>query len=508
MPVVLGTMDVRAYEINTVALGLPLRYLMENAGSGVARIVWRELGDMEGKRVAVLAGKGGNAGDGFVAARHLAGLGAEVDVIMLYKPEEVVHEDASFNLSLLSRLDSVTLRRYPSSLEGYDVVIDAILGTGVRGELRDPIRRAVEQASEADSLRVAVDVPTGIDPDTGRVHGTAFKADITVTMQFVKKGLLAEEARPYVGRIETVNIGVPPDAWVKVGPGDVAARLRRRPRTAHKGEGGRIAVIGGSHRYVGAPWLASLAALAGGADLVFLFSVEPVVKARFSPEIIAQALSGDVLEERHVDSILRMLEELGPINSVVVGPGIGLAKETRHAVALLIENLKNVEAIVVDADGLKIVAEEKPRPASPMALTPHLGEASRLLGRKVEDTKEARIEAARSIAESYESVALVKGWLDVIADNEKYRVNDTGVPEMSVGGTGDILSGLLGGLVARAPSLFDAACMAAYVNGLAGELALRKHGAAHPTMLLEEIPLILRDPLAAHLDARMIKKLI
>jgi len=503
----LSTRDVRAFEVNTIALGLPLRFLMENAGAGVARIINDELGGVKDRRIAVLAGKGGNAGDGFVAARHLAGMGASVDVVMLFRPEQVVHEDALFNLKILQRLDSVSIKRYPSPLSGYDVIIDAVLGTGVRGDLRDPIRGAVEEASSQDALKIAVDVPTGVDPDSGKVHGTAFKADITVTMQFVKKGLLSEEAKPYVGRIVATNIGIPPEAWIRVGPGDVEARVEPRPRRAHKGVGGRVAVIGGSYKYVGAPWLASMAAFRGGADLVFLFSVDPVVQARFSPEVIAYPLRGDIIEERHVDTVLRTLEELGTIHSVVLGPGIGLAKETRSAVATLLENLDNVGAVIIDADALKIVAEEKPKLKSTSILTPHLGEASHLLGVKIEDNLEARINAAKRISADYESIVVLKGWVDVIANGEKYRVNYTGVPEMSAGGTGDVLSGLTGGIVPRASSAFDAACVAAYVNGLAGELSLKKRGAASPLMLLEEIPGILREPLSKHFEARNDKKI-
>ncbi len=500
-PRIVSTRDMRAYEINSEALGVPTIMLMENAGASVARVVEGELEEVSGKRIAIIAGKGGKAGDGFVAARHLAALGAKVRVYLLYPPETVKHPDASRNLDILSRTGDVELTKWRGRLSGnFDVVIDAMLGTGTRGMLRDPVKGAVEQANEAQGLKVAIDLPTGVDPDTGEILGTAFRADITVTMHAAKPGLLRDEAREYVGRLVVANIGMPPRAWTHVGPGDVAARIPRRPRKTHKGMGGRVLVIGGSASYIGAPWLSALAALAGGADLVYLYTPQPVARHRFSPEVIVTPLEGDILEERHVDMLV---EAAGRADAIVVGPGVGLARETFAAVAeLLVKLAKLDKPVVVDADALKVVGRENIRLTHKFILTPHLGEASRLLGEEVEDELEPRVGAAERIAEKYGSVVLLKGWVDVIAGGgREARLNETGVPEMSVGGTGDVLAGLAAAFACKTLDAREAAEVAAYVNGIAGMLAYRREGAAMPTALLRHIPIVLRDPVAAHHEA-------
>lgn len=496
-----STRDMRAYEINSEAMGVPTIMLMENAGASVARAVEEGLGGGSGRRVAVIAGKGGKAGDGFVAARHLAALGARVKVYLLYPPESIKHPDASRNLDILTRTGNVELAKWRGKLdEVFDAVIDAMLGTGTRGKLRDPVKSAVEEANTAQGLKVAVDLPTGVDPDTGEILGTAFRADITVTMHAAKPGLLRGEAREYVGRLVVANIGMPPRAWTHVGPGDVVARVPRRPRKTHKGMGGRVLVVGGSASFVGAPWLSALATLAGGADLAYLYTPQPVARHRFSPEVIVTPLEGEILEERHVDMLV---EAASRVDAVVVGPGMGLARETSVAVAELLSKLAKLDKpVVVDADALKVVGREGIRLTYKFILTPHLGEASRLLGEEIEDELEPRIKAAERIARKYGSVVLLKGWVDVIAGGgREARLNETGVPEMSVGGTGDVLAGLAAAFACKTLDAREAAEVAAYVNGVAGMLAYRREGTAAPTALLRYIPVVLRDPIVAHLEA-------
>ena len=496
-----STRDMRAYEINSEALGVPTLILMENAGANVARIVEEGLGEAPGRRVAIIAGKGGKAGDGFVAARHLAARGFDVKVYLLYPPETVKHPDAARNLAILSSAVGVELARWRGSLGGeFDAIIDAMLGTGVKGELRDPVRGAVEEANAAEGLKVAIDLPTGVDPDSGEILGTVFKADITVTMHAAKRGLLSEKAKMYVGRLVVANIGMPSKAWSHVGPGDVVARVPRRPRTAHKGMGGRVLVVGGSASYVGAPWLSAQAVLAGGADLAYLYTPRPVAMHRFSPEVIVTPLDGDIIEERHVGIVVRAASRA---DAVVVGPGVGLARETAEAVADLIQELAKLgKPVVLDADALKVVGQEELKLTSNFILTPHLGEAIQLLGEEIEDELNQRLEAAEKIAEKYGSVVLLKGWVDVIAGGgRRPRLNETGVPEMSIGGTGDVLAGLAAALACRVGNVREAAEVAAYINGVAGMLAYRREGVASPTALLRYIPLVLKDPVAAHAEA-------
>ncbi|MGC9071845.1 MAG: NAD(P)H-hydrate epimerase, partial [Acidilobus sp.] len=263
--------DTRAYETNAVWLGIPLLLLMENAGRSVADAVECYLGDVKGKRIVVYAGKGGNGGDAMVAARHLATRGADVKVHLLYDPKLVEHRDTQANLQALMRMRSVEVvhlddpREYRP--EDADALIDGILGIGVRGRLREPVASALTAFNSSRGLRVAVDVPTGLDPDTGHaVEGTA-RADVTVTMHTLKPGLLRPEARPYVGEVLVAEVGMPRDSVTFAGPGDVAARVPRRPRDAYKGGNGKVLTVGGSYHYYGAPFYVASAALLAGADL-------------------------------------------------------------------------------------------------------------------------------------------------------------------------------------------------------------------------------------------------
>jgi hydroxyethylthiazole kinase-like uncharacterized protein yjeF len=211
----LNTLEIKVAETNTVFLGLPLIYLMENAGRSVADVIEEKLGgNVKGKKVIVFAGKGGNAGDGFVAARHLASRGADVTVLLYYPPESITHSDAGFNLNLINRLDSINVVQVKDYCEekelSADIFIDALLGIGFSGrKLRNPVKAAVEQFNNGNAnLKVAIDAPTGVNSDTGEAAEPAVKADVTVTMQFMKLGL--EKASKYTGEVVVAKIGIPP----------------------------------------------------------------------------------------------------------------------------------------------------------------------------------------------------------------------------------------------------------------------------------------------------------
>ncbi len=494
----ISTLEMRVYETNSVWLGVPLLLLMENAGKEVARVVATKLGgDVYGKEIIVFAGKGGNGGDGLVAARHLAAMGAKVYVLLLYDKLLISSPDTLFNLEIIERMDlniKVEKIREPKKLKPYnvDVLIDAMLGTGVRGELREPIRSAVRIFNESNGLKIAIDVPTGVDPDTGKVSDIAVKADITVTMHRLKPGIL--RARDYSGEIVVAKIGIPVEAELYVGPGDVKYRIPRKPVDAHKGVGGRVLVVGGSKLYSGAPALSALAALRSGADLAFVLAPSSVARtiATFSPNLIVHSVDGEVFNLKDIGSLREALLAFRPY-AIVLGPGLGLSEETREFV---VEALKTIislnKTVVVDADALKHIANVNIELGGRAILTPHLGEALILLGRKdaVKDNGlKERINICKSISEKYNAIVLLKGPVDVICNREKYRLNRTGNPGMSVGGTGDVLTGIVAALIARGVDPYYAAQVAAYINGKAGDMAFKNFGERITALdLIEYIP--------------------
>lgn len=496
------TREMRVLEMNTVALGIPLLNLMEAAGKSVADYIYSKISPERGVEVTVLAGKGGNGGDGFVAARYLSEMGYRVQVILSHSPSEIEHPDAARNFQVLKKMTSVRIRSADEEglvLQESDVIVDALLGTGVKGELRGTVRRLVEEANKTPfKLKVAVDTPTGLNPDTGEIHGVAFKADVTITFHDIKPGLLK---RPeYTGEIVVAKIGIPLEASLYVGPGDVAYRLPPRPPTAHKGSSGRVLAIAGSEKYVGAAYLAAKAALLAGVDLSFLLvpkSIRSIV-AGLSPDIITIPYDGEYLSPIHVDVVEKTIDEIKP-HVVAIGPGLGSRSETIEAVKGIIRKvLERDLPMVIDADALKAVKEMNETLRYKAVLTPHRGEFRYLTGVDLGENPLEKASLVKEYARRKESIILLKAPIDIISDGTRIRFNKTGNPYMAVGGTGDILTGLVAGFIARSRDLFDAACVAAYVNGVAGDYMLRNQGYVVASEMLNYVPLVLSKPLELH----------
>ncbi|MEM0043358.1 MAG: NAD(P)H-hydrate dehydratase [Sulfolobales archaeon] len=489
------TVEMRALEINSSALGVTTLLLMENAGRSVAEEIGRRF--RRGSRILVVAGRGGKAGDGFVAARHLKGLGYQVDIMLTSDPESVKHEDARYNLEVLIRSGWKMLRYEGSIPQDYDVIIDALLGTGVRGRVTGSIAEIIRGINSSKSYRVSIDLPSGLDPDSGEDLGICVRADLTITMHAPKKGLLKN--KECVGELVVADIGIPPEAWEEIGPGDVEARVRKRERISKKGDSGRVLVIGGSYRYVGAPWITAMAAWAAGSDLVYLASPERVLERAFSPEIIPVELKS---EEINSNSIEVLRELIGRVDSIAIGPGIGLSKNTREGVKEILEEIsrKGVK-VVIDADALKILSELDIRFNWKAILTPHLGEASILLNRSIGNDPDSRREAAKEISSKYEAVVVLKGFVDYVCESSRCRSRSIiGNPDMARGGTGDVLTGVIASLIPRTRTIFEAACAGVIINAMAGELAYMRKGISSPQNLIEIIPEIMKDPLKTFVE--------
>jgi NAD(P)H-hydrate epimerase len=406
-----------------------------------------------------------------------------VRVIALGEPRE---ELARLNYAAVRRLWGVELAVAQSPLEllalqdwfmWAHVIVDAVLGTGIRGALREPHATAIELMNIAPAPKVAVDVPSGLDPDTGEVRDKAVKAALTVTFHKPKRGLLTESARRYVGELVVEPIGIPPGAELLVGPGDFAyLDFSRRP-DSKKGDHGRVLVVGGSLEYSGAPVYVALAALRAGVDLAVIASPEPAATAAKaqSPDVIAIPLEGPRLSLRHVEKLAALAERF---DVVAMGPGLGVEGETPDAVREL-------------ADAIKALRGEAPRGV--VVFTPHAGEFKALTGMEPPRGLEERAAAVREWAARLNSVILLKGRYDVASDGRRVKINTTGTPAMTVGGTGDVLTGLVAAFLTKTKDPLEAAAVAAFVNGLAGEDAAAELG-HHITAsdLIPRIPKVLK----------------
>jgi NAD(P)H-hydrate epimerase len=495
---------MKALELNAEYFGVSRLQLMENAGRAVAEEILARFKPDETK-VAVFCGLGGNGGDGFVTARHLVSHGFHVTVVLAGKAKDIADREARKNWHALRCLrDSISLHEaYDSSLIPRfkaDVVVDALLGIGLKGMPRPPFLQMIKRINESNAFCVAVDVPTGVDSDTGEVLGEAVKANLTVTFHKAKPGL--QKAKKQVGELGVRSIGLPGEFERFAGPGDVKLAVKERGPEAHKGDFGRLLVIGGSETFSGAPVFVALAALRAGVDLVYIAAPHRTAYAisSMSPNLITVKMEGDYLSTRNISTIRRYLEIS---TAVVMGPGLGLHKDTKDAV---IEVIKAVEKrgvpLLLDADGLKAFAESKRKADTPLILTPHGGEYKLLTGHEPPRDMNQRVEDVRKTAKKLKAVVLLKGSVDIISDGTRVKLNFTGNPGMTVGGTGDVLSGIIGAFLAWGTEPFEAAVAGAFVNGAAGDFVREEKG-YHilSTDLLKWIPKVMDDPMS-HLKVR------
>ncbi len=464
---------MRSIDSNCAYLGLSPLQLMENAGAAIAREISSRISSGE---VLFVSGRGNNGGDAFVAARHLALNDAyNVRVILLGHSSRIRTEESVHNFSLLTYSGIKELREITDSkeLEQYsgwnnaDIIVDGVLGSGIKGTPREPESTVIDLINSSGSYIISIDSPSGYDPDGGDITKSVF-ADMTITFHRMKTGLERPGCGKYTGVVKAVPIGVCKDAEEYVGPGDLMA-LARRGQHSHKGNSGRVLVIGGG-AYYGAPALAAMAALRTGADIVTVAVPENVADtvASFSSNLIVVPLSGNRLNPEN----LPLLNGLIASHDVaVIGPGIGRDAGTLETVAQLLTFCKKA---VVDADALfdldlPVKSEGK------FILTPHSAEFSRLSGIAVPHAFDEKKNIANKFAGEKEVTVVLKGKVDIISDGQVTRLNRTGNAGMTVGGTGDVLTGITGALFA-VNSAMDAASCAVFISGSAGDLAFEEKG--------------------------------
>jgi hydroxyethylthiazole kinase-like uncharacterized protein yjeF len=468
---------VRAAERALMAT-VPTGALMQRAAAGLAAVCAGLAGKVYGAGIVVLAGSGDNGGDALYAGARLARRGARVTAVAAGGR---IHEEGAAALRAAGgRVTGPDAPDLPSAIAAADLVLDGLLGIGGRGGLREPYSTLAGLAARAGNgpggqgtgpLMVAVDLPSGIDADTGVVDGPAVRADVTVTFGTWKPGLLIDPGAGHAGVVELVDIGLgpylPAPAVAGFQAADVAALLRQPPGDSDKYRRGVLGVVAGSERFTGAAVLAVGGALRGGAGMVRLVSAGPAVEVvrQHWPEALTVA-TGDASRAGHE------VETAGRVQAWVAGPGMGTDEAARDRLAAV---LGTELPVLVDADGLTLVAAERGllARAAPTLLTPHAGELARLLGTDPAEVAARRLEHARAAAAELGATVLLKGSTTVIAPAEggEVLVNSTGTSWLATAGTGDVLSGLAGALLAQGLTVTEAAAAAAFLHGIAARRA-------------------------------------
>ena len=462
--------EMSAIDMNCAYHGLSTFKLMENAGAGIAKAIKNRF---DGGNILIFAGRGNNGGDAFVSARHLKDF--DIKVVLIGSSKDIRTEESRQNFQIIKKSNFVIREiRDSSELEDVstnetDIIIDAIFGTGVSGKIREPESAAIDLINRSEAFVLSVDVPSGLDPDTVSASKRIYvHSDLTLTFHRMKRGLESSEASDYTGKVEVVDIGIPKGMEMLAGPGDVKLVLRRID-DSHKGDNGKVLVIGGGP-YAGAPALSALAALRTGVDWVTVMTPKSAYRAvqSFSPDLIVRPLSSDILTKADLSAIR---EEITKHDVVVIGMGLGSEEETVKTAKSII---KECEKIVIDADGLYAV--KLPMNGTKAIITPHAGEFSKICELKVPGEIEERVKFAEEFSDGNNLTLTLKGKLDVISDGKRSKINITGNSGMTVGGTGDVLSGITGAMYAMTDDPLQAASAAAFISGKAGDIAFEDKG--------------------------------
>jgi hydroxyethylthiazole kinase-like uncharacterized protein yjeF len=501
MKPVLTPQEAATLDRETQARGVAAEVLMERAGRAVARAARELAGGSYGRRAVVVCGKGNNGGDGLVAARQLGRWGMRTTVVLLEDPD-ALREPAAANARRLAEVPGIRMRTFHQSalhreLARADVAVDAIFGTGFRGMPEDDWAGAIASLNGARAPVAAVDIPSGVNGATGVIEGEAVRARLTVTFGAAKLGAVLMPGAEHAGIVRVVDIGFPgdlvePRAWLAE-PSDVAAWLPSRDADTHKRASGVLVVVASSRAMTGAARLIARAAGRIGAGLVTVAAPEgtmPQIQAgltepTFHP--LPETADGTVASE----AVAPLLERLETADALAIGPGLTTNEST---VAFVRESVRRSPApLVLDADGLNAFTGDgvalRDREADAV-LTPHVGEFARLTGVKPRDLDADRPAHVRALAEQAGAVTLLKGSRTVIAKpGGRLFVNVTGSPVLATAGTGDVLTGMIGGLLARGVAPLEAAAAAAYLHGLAGQFAGRDLGeGALAGDVLERVP--------------------
>ncbi|MRG85878.1 NAD(P)H-hydrate dehydratase [Salinibacillus xinjiangensis] len=482
-----GQKDIQQMDQYTInELGMPGTVLMESAGSRVVEEILPLLITYE-EKVVVLAGSGNNGGDGFVIARRLIDAGVDVLLCLLVSPEKLkgdakVHFDVYINRELpIFYLDEHNLEALFQKIHHADIIIDAMLGTGVKGTVRKPMSQVIYKVNSLNKMVVSVDIPSGVNSDDGKVEGEAIKATQTITFVFPKKGFFLQDGPKHIGEWKAVDISVPPSIVSKLNltlPTLITPELAKkvlpiRPQTGHKGTFGHVLVLGGSQSFVGAPLFTAQAALSSGAGLATLAVPENIYPylASQSPETLffpLPQLDGHISAK----AIDELRPKLNQYDCIAIGPGMSRFADGETFLVSLLNALQK-QTLVIDADALFMLRSHLDilkDYEGDIILTPHPGEMANLTNRTVKDIESNRIEIAQEFAEKYQVFLLLKGHRSIIATpNGEVLINPYGHDALGKGGSGDVLTGVVSSLIAQGAKPHGALITASYLHAVAGE---------------------------------------
>ena len=474
--------------------GIPGRILMENAGRGASDFCCDRFPQISSMRVGIIAGRGNNGGDGFVIARCLSQKNVNVTVYLLADPSRLTG-DAAANFDLLAPIgvavnivpDLKSFDNLKDSISDKELLIDALLGTGLKSDVRGFFREVIDFINSLDKPVLSVDIPSGLDADTGQPCGASVRARATATFAFAKIGHFQYPGAELCGDLKIIDIGIPTHIVEMVGPKqflirseDIRSYVKPRAQNTHKGRTGHLLILAGSPGKTGAAAMTASAAMRAGAGLVTLGvprGLEPLVAVR-SLEVMTMALpdaDGEVLGDLSLDAIIRLLDRK---SCLALGPGMGQSNQTRLLILQLLQQCQL--PLVIDADGLNnlVGATDVLRQyAGPVIITPHPGEMARLIEKDTSAVQEDRIGCAREFAQAFGVHVVLKGAATVIAHPDGFVfINPSGNPGMASGGMGDVLTGLIAGFIAQGYPAEVSCHLGVYLHGAAADTLLTQKG--------------------------------
>lgn len=477
---ILSTTEMQNIDKRTInEFNVPGITLMENAGEKVATEIKNKVEEIG--KLLIICGKGNNGGDGFVVANYFANKNVIVDLVLLGQKEEL-KGDALIAFNNMS--DKVNLISLDEVAGKYDVIVDAIFGTGFSGELNGIYKTAVEYINSSKAVVFSVDIPSGVNGNTGQIGNICVKADYTVTFCNRKYAHYLYPGKAMCGEISVSRIGIPDEAIEMEKPvvtvfNEVEFKRNAIPTnpTDHKGTNGSLLIIGGSYNMPGAVNLCTMGALRGGTGLVTVAMpkcLHNIVATKISEAIIMPLIENEN-GQISKDNLQALIEKANSVNAVVIGCGMGISSDGEEILKGLIENVE--KPILIDADGLNMLSNNLDvlkRAKGDIILTPHPKEMSRLMGNTTEEVNGDRIGNAISFANKYGVTVVLKGNGTIIAKDGKAYLNTSGNEGMAKAGSGDVLSGIIGSVMAREKETFMSASKGVYIHGKAGDIAVEK----------------------------------
>lgn len=485
--------EIDKYCIET--LKIPGIVLMENAALKVIKNLELE----KYNSYVVVCGRGNNGGDGFAVARHLAIFNKTVEVFLI-GTEEAMSEDCKINYIILKNMgikvnkinnveDVIELR---DSIERCEIVLDAVFGTGLSKDLEGIYDLVISIINENSLNTISVDIPSGLNSDSGKVMGNSVRANKTISLQLYKKGFLNYGSHKYTGEVIVEDIGIPSfiiDRFHKnefmIDEAMVKERLKIRDRYAHKGDYGRVLVMAGSKGFTGAAYIVTEAAVRSGAGLITLCCSEDIQSILSTKLTEAMTISF-----KETDRLKTILENC---NCIALGPGMGNTDYTLQALKYALQKANC--PVVIDADGINVLKDQLSLLKNievEVILTPHIGEMSRITGLSVEYIQENRIEVSKSFAKQYKVIVILKGYNTIITDGETVLINPTGNSSMASGGMGDCLTGIIASFIGQGYKPMDAAVLAVYIHGYCGDKLALNMFCVSASSVIDNIPYIIK----------------